>query len=224
MKTCTKCKENKPLTDFGVRNISIDGRRSHCNVCRRKQQKDYALNNPETVKQATKNYRRNNPKKTAVILKAWIDSNNEHLREYAIKNRVKSTSRQKVYAENNKEKLAHKRLLNKDKLAAYNKTYRKTEKGILVSSNSAHKRRVMKLNTLDGTLPLNTSINTAELRELLKIQNHKCGYCNIDLNLSMKRTVHLDHIIPLSKGGGHTICNVVWSCANCNLRKGNRLL
>lgn len=36
--------------------------------------------------------------------------------------------------------------------------------------------------------------------------------------------VHLDHIYPISKGGIHSITNVVWSCASCNLRKSDSVI
>lgn len=34
---------------------------------------------------------------------------------------------------------------------------------------------------------------------------------------------HCDHLIPLSKGGTDAIENLVWSCENCNLSKGNKI-
>lgn len=36
--------------------------------------------------------------------------------------------------------------------------------------------------------------------------------------------MHLDHVIPLSKGGTHTWNNVQVGCAPCNLKKGGELL
>ena len=34
-----------------------------------------------------------------------------------------------------------------------------------------------------------------------------------------KKDYHIDHIMPLSKGGRHTISNLVVSCPTCNLQK-----
>ena len=46
----------------------------------------------------------------------------------------------------------------------------------------------------------------------------------LDTPLDLKdRNTHLDHYMPLSKGGAHSISNVVWSCAACNLTKNNKL-
>lgn len=49
----------------------------------------------------------------------------------------------------------------------------------------------------------------------------KCQYCQCDLP---ERGWHLDHVLPLSRGGNHLRSNVVASCAKCNLSKGNKLI
>jgi 5-methylcytosine-specific restriction endonuclease McrA len=47
--------------------------------------------------------------------------------------------------------------------------------------------------------------------------DHCCVYCG----RHMQRLTQ-DHIIPLSKGGSHTMSNIVPACQSCNSRKGNR--
>jgi 5-methylcytosine-specific restriction endonuclease McrA len=44
-----------------------------------------------------------------------------------------------------------------------------------------------------------------------------CYYCLIG------NFEHIDHYIPLSKGGCHTLSNVRPSCADCNLRKHDKM-
>jgi 5-methylcytosine-specific restriction endonuclease McrA len=34
---------------------------------------------------------------------------------------------------------------------------------------------------------------------------------------------HVDHIVPLSRGGGHVASNLAIACAECNLRKAAKL-
>ena len=46
----------------------------------------------------------------------------------------------------------------------------------------------------------------------------RCFYCGVTAKLT------IDHVIPLSRGGTHTIGNVVPSCLPCNLRKGTRFV
>lgn len=47
-----------------------------------------------------------------------------------------------------------------------------------------------------------------------------CYWCG---RRTTKRTRHIDHIIPLAKGGVHAVENLCCSCADCNLRKNARL-
>lgn len=47
--------------------------------------------------------------------------------------------------------------------------------------------------------------------------NYCCAYC---LRSALELT--LDHIEPVSKGGRHTLCNVVPACKSCNSRKSNK--
>lgn len=43
--------------------------------------------------------------------------------------------------------------------------------------------------------------------------NHRCAYCGADGDL------HIEHVVPISKGGGHTIGNIVPACKDCNFSK-----
>jgi hypothetical protein len=50
----------------------------------------------------------------------------------------------------------------------------------------------------------------------------QCRYCA--KLLGPRSALHLDHVIPLSRGGGDDAENLVVACARCNTRKGTRLL
>lgn len=45
----------------------------------------------------------------------------------------------------------------------------------------------------------------------------KCVYCGKE---SQSTVLHLDHVVPFSRGGKNTASNLVVSCADCNLGKG----
>ena len=53
----------------------------------------------------------------------------------------------------------------------------------------------------------------------LKLRQKKCNICWIKLDWEKKRSVHLDHIIPLSREWKHILSNVQRLCATCNRRK-----
>jgi 5-methylcytosine-specific restriction endonuclease McrA len=90
--------------------------------------------------------------------------------------------------------------------------WRLSEKG-RHSVQIRHERRRANLNNAENTLTL------GEWRETLESYNGFCVYCN-----KKSDKLQQDHIVPLSKGGGHTKENVVPACPSCNSSKGNRPL
>ena len=72
-------------------------------------------------------------------------------------------------------------------------------------------RRLREHNASDGTL---------NKYSLSKLPKDKCSVCSFDLDWDTNGSVHLDHIVPLAKGGRHSITNVQWTCSTCNLEKG----
>lgn len=60
----------------------------------------------------------------------------------------------------------------------------------------------------------------ADVQTLLEQQREGCAYCLLPL----KGTYHVDHIVPLSRGGDDGPGNICLACASCNCSKGNRLL
>lgn len=58
------------------------------------------------------------------------------------------------------------------------------------------------------------------VRELYKNQRGKCFYCKKKVH----DKYHVDHVVPLSKGGEDSLDNLVIACPKCNLSKSNSLL
>jgi 5-methylcytosine-specific restriction endonuclease McrA len=52
-------------------------------------------------------------------------------------------------------------------------------------------------------------------RAVLVRDNYECQYCG-------RAAENIDHVVPKSRGGGHTWDNVVAACRSCNSRKENR--
>lgn len=57
----------------------------------------------------------------------------------------------------------------------------------------------------------------ADAAAILEAQGCRCSYCHADLNRVKK---HLDHIVPLARGGSNDRSNIQWLCESCNLSKG----
>lgn len=81
-------------------------------------------------------------------------------------------------------------------------------------------------------LRLGNSHSPYSFAEVIEKYGAICHICKkeIDLNLPRKcgengweMGIHLDHVIPISKGGNDSLNNIRPSHAICNLKKGNRL-
>ena len=227
MKICTSCKIEKDLEDFPKRKDSKDGRRAKCNICMNEKARTY--------------YDEVNREKKLASNKIWAKEHKEEMlkwgREYYERNSEKQMEKSKKWRKENPEEWKiltkrhyqkHKEEIrierksfrdnNKEKLKEQRKEYRQSEAWKIAKKNDSNRRRSEKIKTSNGT------ISTKALKELIIKQDYKCKYCNCDLDFSVKNSVHLDHVVPLSKGGTHTIENVVYSCASCNLQKGASLL
>lgn len=66
-------------------------------------------------------------------------------------------------------------------------------------------------------------VDDRDLRRLMLRQMSKCNHCGVYLDKNVSRFVHLDHIVPLSRGGTHSIGNLQYLCQSCNVRKLDRL-
>jgi 5-methylcytosine-specific restriction endonuclease McrA len=58
-------------------------------------------------------------------------------------------------------------------------------------------------------------IKGKQLLGVLEKQKWKCAYCGA----SLRKSRHIDHIVPLSRGGGTELSNLQGLCPPCNLRK-----
>ena len=61
-------------------------------------------------------------------------------------------------------------------------------------------------------------IKPKEIRELKEKQKDRCYWCYKDIS----KAYHIDHYIPLSKGGEHLIENIVLACPSCNMSKHDK--
>ena len=59
------------------------------------------------------------------------------------------------------------------------------------------------------------SHTAADIAELLTLQKYKCACCRT----SVRDSYHVDHVKPLSKGGGNGRENIQILCQKCNLSK-----
>lgn len=129
--------------------------------------------------------------------------------------RVRATQRKK-YVARREELLARAKTYaaaNAERVRAYQKAYRQSPEGRLARRNCDNRRRAQKRN-------LEATATNAEIKSLMLGATH-CAYCRAPFSADKKPT--LDHVIPLSKGGAHSIGNLAAACMPCNLEKGSKM-
>lgn len=139
----------------------------------------------------------------------YRQENKDKRTQYLQDNKEKLSKQNKEYIEKNlerrKEYKKEYREINKKEISKYNSEYAKSEKGKLHNRQNVRRHR---------TLQKDGDITSKQLVELVLTQS-KCYWCGVEHN----GIYHLDHYYPLSKGGKHTISNIVISCPSCNIGK-----
>lgn len=201
-KICSKCGVEYPRTGeyFYAEKTNRDGLRGSCKSCELVIKKAYRATHRHKVRAANVRWRTSH-------YKEWRTSHKEHLR---------ATGR--AYYEEHKERITkrHKawRQANRDRLNAYNRAWRKSHP----RSRSAHdhRRRIRKLEA-GGTF------TAKQVRRLFDLQKGHCWWCGPGCEVDLTKGYHIDHRVPLSKGGSNNISNIVLACPKCNLSKGAKL-
>ena len=146
----------------------------------------------------------NVPKKTERVL--------EYNREWKRKNKIKMLAQRKLYREANKDKQKEYykvyRLNNLDKEVIRNKAWALNNPDKKRAKHSLRRARVKKVNDIK------TSEDRKQLVDLFKQalkREEETGH-----------EWHVDHTIPITKGGRHCLTNLQVVPAKWNLSKGNR--
>lgn len=219
-KKCSKCGDYKTLNNFYKRK---NGRRKQCKNCMKlywkryhanyylenkkhilKKNSEYKKANPEKFKEYRKKFYKNNKEKFALENKIWIEKNKNYRRDYRKKYYKKNQEKIKKYR-SKYNRMYYKE--NKDKLKAYFKRYKKENIEKYLWHNNRRKALKLNLTSQDANQEKIRFIYWAA-KELEKIDGIK---------------YHVDHIIPLSKGGLHHENNLQVIEAKNNLKKGSKI-
>lgn len=140
----------------------------------------------------------------------YHQQNKEHRNAYYRRYRKENSDK---IRESRREYLKAYRKANSERINAYLKVYyAQTDIKIARKIKKALRREAEK-SRADGTLTV------ANLRALAEFQGHQCKTCPATLFQEPGDT-HLDHIVPISAGGKHSVFNTQWLCSTCNLQKG----
>lgn len=195
MKTCTKCKIEKPCSQFAKDSSRADGLKSACKQCKSACNAEYYSRNAAII---AKNYSENRQ-----IIR-------QKQKQYAAKSSEKIRARHAKWRSENREKVIGYQSRMKDKYPGYLAEYRarNPEK----CSEHSRNRRARKRNA-EG------SHTATDIARIFEHQRGLCANCHAKLFKSGKQTFHVDHIVPLAKGGSNWPDNLQCLCPQCNNRK-----
>ncbi len=149
-------------------------------------------------------YRDANRDRRAEIYSAWSAANRERIAE--TKRTYRAANREHI-----EEYRRSWRDANSERDAETNRAWRKANPEAQKSKNLRRRARVA---NAEGTH------NAADIQAQYKRQKAHCFYCEAKLG----KSYHVDHIVPLSRGGSNWPDNIVCACASCNTSKGDKLL
>lgn len=221
-KRCTKCGEEKDETDFYVVKKATGRRNCQCKRCVINAVLKFGKDNPDRVwgnkpeNQEKKKalwrdkYNANPEKFRAIALAAFNkrkDAAHAKQRERYHQNPKAAIAKTVKWRNNNPDKCRAWVIANRDKTRAIVKRHRlKFPEAHFVARANRRARKE------DGATRLSMGIRAT----LMQWQNGLCPYCRADLNVVSR---HLDHVIPLARGGKHCDANMQLTCKPCNLRK-----
>ncbi len=197
MKTCTICKNEFPKN---LEFFSKNGKylRNQCKACNKIRITAWKKANQDKIKAGSKVYREANAERIKKVSAAWEKANSK--KRYAATKSWRKENPEKVSAMNKAW-----RALNPENERARSNKYRALKLG---NEHSAYTEK-----------------------QVLETYGTDCNICNLPIDLNIARQcgipgwqngLHIDHLIPISKGGPDTLDNVRPTHGLCNITKNNK--
>jgi 5-methylcytosine-specific restriction endonuclease McrA len=234
-KKCISCGQEKSQMDFYYSPDYKDRCAPRCKQCESlkisNRAKERSFKNKEIQNKKFNEYMINQKK---VCTSCKMEKSFEDFRFYS-RTKDKLTSRCKECLVE-VDKLNHVQYYEKNRELIIKKTsefYHKNKEGIHEKTRQDRKLNPEKYKEIDKKHSLRRMGMTRKAmvdplfkldthwKYLIKWQRGRCFHC---LNPLLENNIHVDHIVPLSKGGSHSGENTVLSCAECNLKKNDKLL
>jgi 5-methylcytosine-specific restriction endonuclease McrA len=201
-----------------------------CEICRESNRK-YREAHKEERNKASREWRATNKERVSQLNKEYFKANKSRLNEYK-KRRLQQNPelREQVkpykhaWYMTNRERLSEKyreyHEKNRERDLAYLREYGRNRYN---ADPTERQRQRIKNHTRRAQIKHNGgSFTFKELNALFEAQEGFCFYCGELLYASFDKDIHIEHKIPLSRGGSNNIENIVLSCAPCNLSKGTK--
>ena len=167
--------------------------------------------------------------KRLVFSRHCVDCQKARSLKWRIKNPDKKRASYQRWKENNPDKVKswYERWWaeNADYQKARQKKWRKENLDIQRASKNRwraanpEKRRTEDTNRRARKKQARGKHTAADVKRILRRQGKRCVYCKASLDAGY----HVDHIVPLAKGGSNGPDNLQCLCPTCNLSKGAKM-
>jgi len=195
----------------------------------------WVADNPDKSRAASKKWREANSDKVKAAAIAWRKVHPEYLKKWRKANpekaRISDAKYRKAHPEKrsvacNKWKKAHPEKV-KANYAKWKKDNSEQVKANNLAWRKAHPERIKALwrawrkanpDKVRSAVALRrATCEKVERTILFRRDEGRCHLCGKKVKIN---GWHLDHIVPLSKGGEHSYRNVAVACPRCNMQKG----
>jgi len=208
---CTQCHQELPLESFRRKSRGKYGKAAECRKCEKKRD-EIKYNTSGKIIRQTKGYkdRIKDRRYRNWLVKHIKSPEHRKLLELFIKSEKydELIRKYRISRKNNRKERASD-YQKSDVFKEIVKKYLASDKGRAKRARGNHKRRLRTANA-------KCTLTAAEWQYIKKLYKNRCVYCG------EIKTLEMDHIIPISKGGDHTKENIVPACRSCNAKKGDR--
>ncbi len=209
MTECKKCGRAKPPEEF------YKGRRS-CKECERARSRAYRDQNREKTRESGRRYAASHREERRAYQREYVKANRELLKAkqeaYRAENRDALLERGRLRYRENAEVLRQKR-------RDYYEANRELERE---RARKWHKENPEKSRAISARRrALMAGADVAEFVSRDYVIARDRSRCHICKKLCRRDEIHIDHLVPLTRGGEHSARNLAVACAPCNRRKKN---
>lgn len=216
---CKKCGVVKPITEYGVHAGCRGGHLPQCKSCVAAKQRNYNAENRDLIRERRAADYAAHPERYKARVKAYRDQNREQIeakkRSYNVANPEKVKGwKDDWYRKNRQRQLGRAR----ERREANPGLHRAYQRIWLTQNRDKDRARGARRRARKKNAPV-VDFTAAQWQELLFYFDNRCAYCGC-----RSSPLHQEHMIPLSRGGSHTLENIVPACMECNYRKSTRTL
>ena len=217
MKRCSRCKETKPFDQFSPQKTKYDGLQAYCKPCRCAYEKARREANIEKERAQDRAYNRahRQQRREKARLYAQRPDIKERIRIRNAEYYANNTEARKQYNQDYRRRTIKVRRKKDAEYYQNNLAKRRQEakdyrtKHPEIGKQHQRQRRAQKMQA-----PRN-DLTHQQWLEIQAAQHYRCAYCG----KRCKGRLTQDHILPLSKGGAHTLANIIGACHACNSKK-----